>query len=65
MTPESLRTDALAMLARLKEDARRLGAPHALAYFETHEAAFIAAYTATHGKQGPLDPISPFLYTLT
>jgi hypothetical protein len=65
VTPDPVRVEALRLHARLLEEARRLGARHVIAYLETHEKEFVAAYATTRGEQGHAGPVSPFLYTLT
>lgn len=65
MTPDPVRADALRLRGRLLEEARRLGAGHLLAYLESHEDEFVAAYVTTRGGTGQPGDVSPFLYTLT
>ena len=65
MTPDPVRADALRLRGRLLDEARRLGAGHLLAYLESHEDEFVAAYVTTRGGKGQPGDVSPFLYTLT
>jgi len=65
MTPDHVRADALRLRGRLLEEARQLGAGHLLAYLESHEDEFVAAYVTTRGAKGQPGDVSPFLYTLT
>ena len=44
--------------------ALELGAGHLLAYLESHEDDFVAAYVTTRGAKGQPGDVSPFLYTL-
>ena len=46
---DPVRADALRLRGRLFEEARRLGAGHLLAYLESHEDEFVAAYVTTRG----------------